>query len=398
MIKKGLNLIFRCFLIVAITTVYLFQPLITTAKAANNIQDLKANLAELKQEKAEKANQKADTEDQIAAKKSNISKSYTEKENIANQVDDTKNKIVESQNEIEKTSKDIDSILKYYQLTMDSNEYLEYITGASTTTELIMRASAVEQISTYYKNKIESLKNLIVEKQKLQADLTSQSAELDQKITNYANALDSLNDQLDEINDTADDMDTQINRLEEQIKYYQSVCNSETQALNTCVNDPQSFGWLRPLVRGHITSNFGYRNGSFHNAYDIGGNPEGTPEYATAAGRVAYVKNRTHCGGNIVYLYVTVNGQRYTLEYAHMLNIEVKLNQIVNTDTVIGTVGGYTTSTAHGGYDACSGGTHLHYGVSTGWYGVDYKTWSQFLAHAIKPIDFPNIGVWWYKR
>ena len=394
--KKILKGITQITFAILISFVYLFSPLTVEAKEATTIKELKQNLDALKAEKAAKDNEKEETTEDIATKKANINKSYTEKESIANQVEDTKNKIDESQKDIEKTSKDIDSILKYYQLTMDSNEYMEYITGASTTTDLIMRASAVEQISTFYKNKIENLKNLIIQNQQLQVDLTNQNKELDSKIDNYSNAISQLSSHLDELSDISEDIDSQITRQETQIKYYQSVCNSETQLLSTCTKDPVSFGWTRPLVRGRITQEF--KGGFVHNAVDIGGNPEGTPEYATAAGRVAFIKNRTSCGGNIVYLYVTVNGQKYTLEYAHMLTINVKQNQFVSTDTVLGTLGGYTTSTAHGGYDSCSGGMHLHYGVSTGWYGTDYSTWSQFLAHSVNPYDFPAKGVWWYTR
>jgi murein DD-endopeptidase MepM/ murein hydrolase activator NlpD len=398
MIKKISKNIFQLLLIISIIYSYLFSPLVVNAKQANTIQELREQLADLKNQKNQKENEKAQTQDEIKANKNRISASYNAKESIANQVEDTKNKIIESQNEIDKTGKDIDNILKYYQLTTNSNEYMEYITGASTTTEMIMRASAVEQISTYYKNKIETLKQLIVDNQKLQVQLSDQNKDLDQKINDYANALDSLSGQLDELTDTADDMNTQIDRLEQQIKYYKSVCNSETQDLSTCVNDPQSFGWLKPLVRGRVTSEFGSRSGSFHYGVDLGGNPEGTAEYATAAGRVAYVMHETSCGGNRVYIYVTVNGQRYTLEYAHMLSINVQLNQFVTTGTVVGTVGGYSTSKSHGGYDSCSGGMHLHYGVATGWYGVDYKTWSQWQAHNVRAPGIPTSGTWWYTR
>ena len=45
--------------------------------------------------------------------------------------------------------------------------------------------------------------------------------------------------------------------------------------------------WLKPLTHGRITSEVGYRWGSYHNALDIGGNSEGTPVYAAAAGVVS---------------------------------------------------------------------------------------------------------------
>ena len=63
---------------------------------------------------------------------------------------------------------------------MDNNnsEYFDYITSSSSTTELIMRITAVEQITTYYKDRIESLKNLITEKQNLQVELANKNEEL----------------------------------------------------------------------------------------------------------------------------------------------------------------------------------------------------------------------------
>lgn len=396
---------FQIFFVIAITFVYLFSPLTVQAKDAITIQSLKSNLQVLQNKEKDAANQKTKTQDEINNDKQRISSAYTEKESIANQVEETKNKVEESQNEIERTSKDIDSILKYYQLSMNSQEFMEYITGASTTTEMIMRSSAVEQISTFYKNKIETLQDLIVKNQQLQIDLTEQNKDLDSKINNYANALDTLSDQLDQYNDVYEDLGTQIERAQEQIKYYQSVCNSETQDISTCSNDPQSYGWLKPLEKGAVISEFGYRPsmGDYHYGVDIYiGNSklEGTPEYAAASGRVAFIKRYTR-GGNTAYIYVTVNGKKYTLEYAHMLTVNVTKNQIVTTGTVIGTMGGYTTSAnlfPKTGYDYGSYGAHLHFGVATGWYGVDYDTWSQWQAHNVRAPGIPSKGVWWYRR
>lgn len=397
--KRILKDIINIILAILVTFSYLFTPLMKVeAKEATTIAELKEQLEKLKKEKQDNINKKEETQSEIKTKKNNIYKAYKEQEEIAKEVEDAKAKVEEAEEALEETGKDIDNILKYYQLTNNSNEYIGYITGASSTTELIMRASAVEQISTYYKNKLEELKNLIKEKEELQVELHEKDQELDKKIDNYSNALSQLNDTLAALTDISLDIDEQIKAQESTINYYKSVCDSETQKLSTCTNDPQSYGWLKPLVKGRITSNFGWRNGSFHNAYDIGGNAEGTPEYAAAAGRVAFTVTRSSCGGNRAYILVTVNGVRYTLEYAHMLELKVKAGQVVTTDTVIGTVGGYSTSTAHGGYDRCSGGMHLHFGVAKGWYTVDYSAWSKFIANAIQPPGFPAVGVWWYKR
>ena len=396
--KKIFNFIGHVLLVLVFSFAYLFSPITIKAKEATTIAELKQNLKELEAKKAEMAKKKSSTQSEINTKKNNISKANHEKEEIEVEVDDAKSKVEQANKDLEQTSKDIDSILKYYQLSMDSNEYINYIMGSSTTTEMIMRVSAVEQISSYYKNKLEQLKELIKEKEDLQVELNNKNEELDKKIVNYSNAIESLNNELSIITDTALSIDEEIKAQQDVIKMYQSICDSETQLLSTCTKDPQSYGWTKPMVKGRISSNFGWRNGSFHNAYDIAGNPEGTPEYAAANGIVGFTLSRTSCGGNRAYIWVTVNGVKYTLEYAHMLEIKVKSGQKVTTDTIIGTVGGYSTMKSRGGYDGCSGGAHLHFGVSKGWYKKDYKDWSTFIANAIKPPGFPGIGVWWYKR
>ena len=78
-----------------------------------------------------------------------------------------------------------------------------------------------------------------------------------------------------------------------------------------------------------------------------------------------------------------------------MLAINVKVGDIVNQNTVIGTVGGYSTSTSHGGYDACTTGAHLHYGVATGWFnGRNIPT-----STVITPPGFNNsVGYRFYSR
>ena len=380
---------------------YLFSPLTVHAKEATTILELKDHLAELEAEKTRQANAKKQTQSEINQSKNNIYNAYQEKEKNIQEVEDAKNKVTEAEEGIKQASEDIDNMLRYYQLTKNGNDYIEYFTDSSSITEMIMRMKSVESITKYYDNKIKSLQDLIVEKQNRQVELEEANKKLDGNINKFSNALSTLNDKMAAIDEISEDIDTQIAAQKSVIKYYQSICDSETQKLSTCTNDPQSFGWRKPTVKGRISSGFGYRSfdSSFHPGIDIAGNNEGTPEYATAAGRVAAITYKSSCGGNMVYIHVTVNGQRYTVQYAHMLDIKVRLNQIVTTDTVIGTVGGYSTSRYYsGGYDTCAYGAHLHYGVATGWYHVDYSSWNQFVAHLINPPGFPSTGVWWYKR
>lgn len=405
---KILNYTMRLILAFGITFLVVFSdlPEVLAASKATTIAELKDELADLKSQKAQAESQKAQAQSDISANKNNMYSAYKQQEEIANQVEEAKNKISESETKIESTTKDLDSILKYYQITDNDNIYMEYITGASTPTDLIMRISAVEQLTSYYQDMIKNLKDLILEKQNLQVELDAKNTELDQKIDNYSDAISALNNQLSEYNELNEDIDSQIKNQQALINYYKTVCTSETQKLSDCVSVAASAGWLRPLVKGKITSGWGYRVNpltgkamSFHNAYDIGGNPEGTPVYAAAAGTVAAVTVRSSCGGNIIYIHVNVGGEAYTTQYAHLLTINVKVGDKVTSSTQIGSIGGGSQTKS---YDKCSTGAHLHFGVSKGYYlggGADgYSSWSRFIANSVEPKGFPKIGVYWYKR
>jgi len=409
MIKKGIYYTFRILLCFLLLIPYFLEPfsVMAASSKATTIAGLEEELAKLKKQKTEQENEKKLTQSEINKNKEKFANARAEQESIANQVTEAEEAITKSNEEIATAKEDIDVVLKYYQLSSTQNEYLEYITGASTPTDLIMRIEAVSQISSYYKEKIDSLDNLIKENEQLKIDLAAKNEELDEKIEATSEAISKLNSDLEEINDINEDIDSQIKNQETLINYYKTVCTSDTQQLSTCVSVAASAGWLKPTKKGKITSKWGYRGSilnlsNFHNAYDIGGNAEGTPAYAAAAGTVAAITRKSNCGGNIVYIHVNVNGQAYTMQYAHLLSINVSVGDELTTDSIVGYIGGGSTSTLNGGYDRCTTGTHLHFGISKGYYlgGLpnSYSSWNKFLANSIEPPGFPGIGVWWYSR
>ena len=78
----------------------------------------------------------------------------------------------------------------------------------------------------------------------------------------------------------------------------------------------------------------------------------------------------------------TVGGKAYTTEFAHLTAIYVRDGQYVKQGTVIGTVGG-DSSTFY--YDHCTSGTHLHYAVAYGYYlgsgSNGYSKWKTFTTN-----------------
>ena len=189
---------------------------------------------------------------------------------------------------------------------------------------------------------------------------------------------------------------------------YENLGCKDSQLLSECLGFNNNTRWVRPLVKGYISSGFGYRsftlNGrpysDFHNGIDIAGNAGGTSIYASASGLVAAIIRKASCGGNQVYLHVYVNGDPYTVTFAHLTSINVNVGDKVNINTVIGTVGGGgSTLKSNGGWDTCSTGYHLHYGIAKGHYlGSGYSSYSKYVSNSIAPSGFPSLGSWFYSR
>ncbi|HOP65601.1 MAG TPA: peptidoglycan DD-metalloendopeptidase family protein [Bacilli bacterium] len=372
---------------------------------AETINDLKEQLADLKQQKIDSDNAKSQTESQITTKKNAIYAAYKEQEEIAVKVTEAEAKIEESNLKIAESKEQIDDLLRFYQISNGNNAYLEYVSGASSTTDLIMRTAIVEQLSAYNKEIIDNMNALIEENEQLKLELEERNKELEQLKEEYNKALDSLGDKLSELNEVNEDISDQIKNQEALIDYYETVCDSDTQKLSECVNIGSATGFIRPVVKGRITSYWGYRTSpitgkvnSFHNAIDIGGNKEGTPVYAAALGMVAAITRKSRCGGNIIYIHHNVLGKAYTTQYAHLLTVKVKVGDVVSATTQIGTIGGGSSTT----WDKCSTGAHLHFGISTGHYlgaGKDsYSSWSKFIASSVNPLNYLPSGTRWSTR
>lgn len=154
--------------------------------------------------------------------------------------------------------------------------------------------------------------------------------------------------------------------LRESVNEITTVGKRQTTHISgTYVDTGKDWGWPtnRPYV---ITSGFEWRWGSFHTAIDISGTGFGSPIYAAKAGTVVEVNNTcpnygyygSRCGqsyGN--YIIVQHSNNFYTM-YGHLTqDIKVSIGQSVSRGQIIGTMGDSGSST----------GTHLHFGVSTGY-------------------------------
>ncbi len=121
-------------------------------------------------------------------------------------------------------------------------------------------------------------------------------------------------------------------------------------------NPPSSASWVTPVSGYTVTSPFGMRKhpilgyARMHNGIDMAC-AQGTPIYATRAGKVTVASYQAGGAGN----YVSINHlDGFASVYMHMTSYVVSAGQTVSQGQLIGYVGSTGLST----------GPHLHFGIS----------------------------------
>lgn len=393
-------------IIVLLLTIILFIPNVF-ATNARTLGELKSELAALKTKKANQEYKKKRTNNEIESARNNIYTSQNEITQNREKIENAKKEVEELNNEIASTKESIKRLINSYELLQGDNIYLEYIFQAESYADLVYRYEVVNQILGYNNSQIESWESKVTYNEQLQVDLAKQEEELNKKIASLESSIDSLGSDLEKISDITMDIQEQIDGINSLIKYYEGLGCKDNQDLNECVSVKGDTMFRKPLIKGTITSYFGYRidpiRGSyrFHSGTDIGGNAEGTNVYATANGVVGMIIDNTSkkiCGGRQVYIYHTINGKKYTSGYMHLLDISVKVGDKVTSETVIGHVGGGRKTQS---WESCSTGAHLHFMLGYGWYGStysSYSTWISNLFDAKKTLNLPNKYTYWYSR
>ena len=125
--------------------------------------------------------------------------------------------------------------------------------------------------------------------------------------------------------------------------------SAKTQNQTSAKTNPAKPGKFIWPVEGVVTSKFGSRWGKNHSGIDIGA-PEGTPIYASAAGKVVFVGEKSGYGQLIIISHS--NGSSFTI-YAHNSKNLVKQNAEVRQGEKIALVGQTGRAT----------GPHLHFEI-----------------------------------
>lgn len=353
-------------------TLSIFTPFVQVK--AQTLNDMYNELSTLKKKKAELDSQKRLTENEINELNNNIAETSEQIEQARTEVIKAEEDIEKSNEQIKQKQEESKELLKFLQLSTGENVYLDYILASEDYTDFVYRYSVVTQLTAYNTELVTDLENLIKELEQKKVDLALKQKQLDTKRNELNSKKSILNGQLAEVKEGYVDINEEIDALNKSIRYYENLGCAANQDVIACATMPYADGFRYPLKSGRISSGWGKRtfilNGKwvtdFHYGYDFAGNPEGTPVYPIAAGKVARIIYRSSCGGNQVFIFHTVNGKNYTSKYVHLLKINVELGDIVSDTTVIGAVGGKTTATSYGGYDRCTTGAHLHFGIADG--------------------------------
>jgi len=363
---------------------------------AKTLQDLYNQLAGLQAEYNTNKNNKNLTQTQINKLNGEISTISASINTTREEIKQAEKDIENSKGKIEDKKVETDGLIQFLQVSNGGNIYLEYLFDAENYTDFIYRYEVVKQLTNYNSNLIDELETLITELQQKEKELSQKQVKLETERKELMEKVNTLTYSLASFQSEGVDIEEDIKDLKKQIKAYEDRGCSRNQDLSTCTASINATGWKYPMEKGCVTSEYtgfnnrlDYSGGGGHHAIDLDCVGEGAKIYAAADGVVSRIA-RYSCGGNAVYITHNVKGKKYTSVYMHLLSVAsgMYVGKVVTDDTIIGTMGGYSTSTAHGGYDSCTTGAHLHFGIAEG--DSSYT----FNSHSINPREifaFPKL-------
>lgn len=391
--------------ILIVTLLLLFVPIINVN--AQSIAQLQKEL-DAAQKKLDETNaKKAINKQTIDETNKKISELRTKIEKVKQDITAKEEESKQLEADITKKQEQTKELMRYYQISSSGSAMLEYVMGAESLTDLIYRLSITEQISSYNKKMIKEMNDMIKENEKIKEELTKKQEELTGLKSELDTQLVALNEKQSALAEEGLSEAESIKEMKKQIDYYKKIGCSTNESISACysrIYKPSSGGasgyltrgttFFRPTTTGRMSSGFGMRTlrGSANNHFAVDISMSiGTPVYAVAPGMVTKTIKSSSGGGNQIILQHNVNGKYYTSYYCHLSAINVTAGTVVTKDTIIGKSGNTGNST----------GPHLHLGMATGRWYVDYYNYYEkgdgksFQAHTFDPrnvITFPPIG------
>jgi murein DD-endopeptidase MepM/ murein hydrolase activator NlpD len=290
--------------------------------------------------------------------------------------------IADTQEELEKAQQELTQLSQTHRDRVRAMEeegglsYWEVIFKANSYTDLLDRLNMIEEINASDRRRIEQMRiaadlvsaaqmNLTQEKQaleELRLELAADELVLQERREEADNLLVELEKTameyeylLAESELLQDELMLEIAAKEKELKeakYDEHLAKLALQG----ENPPSNASWLYPVSGARLTSPFGMRLHPvlkiqrMHNGIDLAC-AQGTPIYATRAGKVTKTAYQAGGAGN----YVSINHlDGFSSIYMHMTHYVVSAGQSVSQGQLIGYVGSTGIST----------GPHLHFGIS----------------------------------
>lgn len=389
--------------LVLLATFSILTTIIPIKVEAKTLGELKKELAKAQSEYEQNKNQQNTIKKNIDYSNKEINNSQKAIVQAQNEITQAGKKIQNLNSEIKEKDKQIKELMKAIQQTDGDIDYLEYIFGSESMTDLIHRSTIAEEINKYNDKLIDEMNTKVEESKKLQKELEEKQKNLEKKIADFQTKISDYNATLDSLSTVQVDKSSEINTLKNTVNYYSKICKSDSQDITSCLSNqlPYDTVFYRPTISGYVSSEYGYRNidlygyTKMHYATDIGGGNSSTMYiYASSSGKVVGVENRNSnsCGGNYVIIQHNISGKYYTTAYAHMKSVSVSVGQTVTKDTVIGVMGGNPYGNpGYTPWDKCSTGQHVHFMMSSGL----NTTFSQVQNRSFNPrtlVNFPAVG------
>ena len=371
--------------------------LIPCKVSAKTLQDLYNELAKLQNQYEANKNKRQLTQAQINELNNEINTISASIEKTREEIKQTEIDIEYSKQKIEDKKVETDGLLQFLQVSNGGNIYLEYLFDAENYTDFIYRYEVVKQLTNYNSDLIDELEKLIIELQAKEKELAEKNVKLENDRKSLTEKVSTLTSNLSGYMSEGVDIEEDIKDMKKMIKVYEDMGCERNQDLSSCSGSVNAYGWKFPLSYGCVTSEYtgwnrrtDWSGGGGHHAIDLDCVGEGTNVYAAADGVISRIAFFGSCGGNTVYISHVVNGKKYTSQYMHLLRVasDMYVGKVVTDNTVIGYVGGWSTSIEHGGYDYCTTGTHLHFGIAEGHSAYDFN------SHSINPREifgFPSL-------
>ena len=369
---------------------------------AKTLKDLKNELANYEAEMKSARNKQQLTKNEINNVNARVKTIRETIDKDEENIKKTEEEIVVLEKNAKEKEEQIKDIIAFLQISNSENAYMEYIFGAKTIEDLILRSAVSEQMVAYNDDLIEEYNNTIKKYKVKNEELKVQIVNLNQEQENLKGELIKLGDNLDEAVDEMASVQSQIDAQRKLINYYQNTLGcKDDQDISKCGNIPYSGKMIRPLSSMSVTSEFGYRihpikkYWKFHSGIDLAGS---TDVYAVAPGTVAGVSWKNSCGGTMLFVHHNINGSYYTSTYMHLYQVKVSVGDYVDQNTKIAVTGGSRSLTP---WDTCTTGRHLHLSISRGLYLKDYTSWDTWTSKLVNPrtmINFAAKGVWMSNR